>query len=381
MKTRWLKSALMVLALATTLAHAEAPKLQWYRGNTHTHTMNHGANASPDTVVRWYREHGYQFVVITDHEFVTDVAPLNTLFGAEGRFLVMPGQELTQILADPAQPDGKRHAHVNGIGMTRTVMPVGSAGDAILARGITMSESYLRNIAGVRSAGGLAQVNHPNLHWSVRPDDLAQIAGPFLLEIWNAFPSANNAGGTNEQGETSLSTEALWDVVLSRGQLAWGVASDDSHDYLHLDEFESERPGKAWIVVRAPELSPEALMDAMRSGEFYASNGVALDDYAVDPAGMALTIKRPINPRGKDNRRFTTRFVGKHGRVLAEVAGLKATYAFRGDEGYVRAVISDSNGFRALTQPVFLDARLLSSVQHRAVNRSDAAPGSRKTGR
>lgn len=377
MNIRWLWIASMLgVMLAGSSVHAAAPKLQWYRGNTHTHTMNHGANASPDTVVRWYREHGYHFVVITDHEFVTDVAPLNTLFGAKERFLVMPGQELTQILEDPTHPDGRRHAHVNGIGLTRAVMPVGSEAGATVARGISMSESYLRNIAAVRGVDGVVQVNHPNLHWSVRPDDLAKISGPFLLEIWNAFPSANNAGGMNEKGESALSTEALWDVLLSRGQSAWGVASDDSHDYLHLDDLQSERPGKAWIVVRAPELTPDAITDALRNGEFYASNGVTLEDYSADPTGVVLTINRPLNPRGKDNRRFITRFIGKNGRVLAEVGGLTAKYSFRGDEGYVRAAISDSNGYRALTQPVFLDSRLISNV-----NRSDAARGSRRTSR
>ncbi|MFC4308513.1 CehA/McbA family metallohydrolase [Steroidobacter flavus] len=369
MKIRWL-NAVATFALFSSLvpAHAQTPKLQWYRGNTHTHTLNQDGNASPDTVVRWYREHGYQFVVITDHEYVADVAPLNTLFGAEGRFLVLPGQEVTQVLADPTHPDGKRQAHVNGIGLPHTVMPIGSDEGVNIAKGITMSDTYTRNIGALRQAGALPQVNHPNLHWSVRPDDLAKIAGPFLLEVWNSFPIANNAGGTNEKGETSLSTEELWDVLLSRGQLAWAVASDDSHDYLHLDDFDSTRPGKAWIVVHAPELTPDALLEAMRNGEFYASNGISLEDYSADRLGVALSIKQPINPRGgKDNRRFTTRFIGKNGRVLAEVAGLKASYTFRGDEGYVRAAIVDSNGLRALTQPVFLDSRLLSSVGRRAV--------------
>ncbi len=29
--------------------------------------------------MRWYREHDYQFVVVTDHEYITDVAPLRRL--------------------------------------------------------------------------------------------------------------------------------------------------------------------------------------------------------------------------------------------------------------------------------------------------------------
>ncbi|MEJ1963680.1 MAG: hypothetical protein WDO56_19815 [Gammaproteobacteria bacterium] len=52
--------------------------------------------------------------------------------------------------------------------------------------------------------------------------------------------------------------------------------------------------------------------------------------------------------------RFVTRFIGKGGRVLAEVRGHQPHYLIRGDEGYVRADIVDSNGNRAWTQPVFV---------------------------
>ena len=44
---------------------------RWYKGNTHTHTLNSDGDSTPDDVVRWYREHGYQFLVLTDHNFLT----------------------------------------------------------------------------------------------------------------------------------------------------------------------------------------------------------------------------------------------------------------------------------------------------------------------
>jgi hypothetical protein len=56
--------------------------------------------------------------------------------------------------------------------------------------------------------------------------------------------------------------------------------------------------------------------------------------------------------------RYDTRFIGKDGRVLATVSGLRPSYRIKGDEGYVRASIIDSDGRRAWTQPVFLDHRL-----------------------
>lgn len=68
---------------------APTQTLRWYKGNTHTHTLNSDGDSTPDEVVRWYREHGYHFLVLTDHNFLTSVEGLNALHGADEKFLVM----------------------------------------------------------------------------------------------------------------------------------------------------------------------------------------------------------------------------------------------------------------------------------------------------
>ena len=50
-------------------------------------------------------------------------------------------------------------------------------------------------------------------------------------------------------------------------------------------------------------------------------------------------------------------FIGGSGRVLAEVADSSASYTFKGDEGYVRAKVLESNGQLAWTQPVVAGVR------------------------
>jgi hypothetical protein len=339
-------------------AHAEsvalARQLHWYRGNTHAHTLNSDGDAAPDAVVRWYREHDYQFVVITDHEFLTDVEPLNKILGADERFLVIRGQEVTQWSENPRQPA----AHVNAIDNTRVVFPVGERqcnGGGCGARApsnMPLSETYAKNIAAIVAAGGLAQVNHPNYMWSVRPEDLFAIPDRTLFEIWNGIPNINNLGGSDGAGNTSQSTEELWDQLLSRGQILWGVGSDDSHEYHDLDNAQSARPGQAWIVVRAAALKADAIVAALRAGDFYASNGVVLEDVKVDARSISITVK-PDSSEPARASRYLTRFIGRYGKVLAEVAGLKPSYLWQGGEGYVRATIIDSNGRRAWVQPVF----------------------------
>ena len=332
----------MLTAASTTDAQVAPGDLRWYKGNTHTHTLNSDGDSPPDVAVRWYRENGYQFVVMTDHEFLTDVAPLNALLGATGRFLVIRGQEVTQALPDSSHPDKRRQAHVNAINLSRVVLPQGGA---------SVAESYARNLAAIGAAGGLPQVNHPNYRWSVRLADMIGLPDSTIFELRNGHPGINYAGGTDAAGNVALSTEALWDSLLTRGKLLFGAGTDDSHFFTRPWDRSLPRPGQAWIFVRANELTADAIVRAMRRGDFYASTGVTLGDYRADGKRMTLTMQT----RGTgDDTRFRTEFIGRGGRVLATVHGLTARYDMRGDEGYVRARVTDSNGQQAWTQPVIL---------------------------
>src|SRR5262249_47041859 len=118
MKKRWaIVSALLTVALCPLPAALSAQSaLKWYRGNTHTHTLNSDGENTPDEVARWYRSNGYQFLVITDHEYLTDAAALNAIFARDEQFLMIPGQEVT------GRAQGKP-VHVNQIGARKLVMP------------------------------------------------------------------------------------------------------------------------------------------------------------------------------------------------------------------------------------------------------------------
>ena len=334
-------AAILVTAAATAGAQPAPGELRWFKGNTHTHTLNSDGDSPPDVVVRWSRENGYQFVVITDHEYLTDVAPLNALLGATSRFLVIRGQEVTQILPDSSHPDKRRQGHVNAINSTRVVMPQGGA---------SLAESYARNLAAITAAGGLPQVNHPNWRWSARLTDMLALPDSTIFEIRNGHPGINSLGGTDAAGNVALSTEALWDSLLTRGKVMFGAATDDSHFFTRPWDRSLPRPGQGWIFVRAAELTPEAIVRAMRTGDFYASTGVTLGDYRVEGSRITLAIAQ----RSGDDTRFRTEFIGRGGRVLAEAHGLTARYDIRGDEGYVRVRITDSNGWGAWTQPVMV---------------------------
>lgn len=331
---------------------------RWYRGNTHTHTWNSDGDAAPDEVVRWYRSNGYQFLVITDHEYITPTAPLQALLGTDKKFLLIPGQEISQGVTDDRFPAAYRPAHVTAIGIANAIMPIGSEGSEwsyiYAPKGTLVSSTYTRNIAAVRQAGGIAQINHPNFRWSISADDIPDLPDGTLFEVWNGHALAHNIGGVDASGRRTQSSEELWDVLLSRGRKVWAVGADDSHSFGRRESTDNP-PGQAWIMVRAEELSQNAILAAIRKGDFYASNGVTIDRIDFVESRLILKIKPYLFTGGgggnSDDTRFITKFIGPNGRILAEVPGMAPHHQLKPGDAWLRATVSDSRGNHAWVQP------------------------------
>lgn len=300
--------------------------LRWYKGNTHTHTLNSDGDSHPDDVAKWYRSHGYHFLVLTDHNVLTSVEALNALHGLDERFLVIRGEEVTDRFGDDL-------VHVNGLGVSRLVEP---------QHGASTLDVIQRNVDAIRAADGVPHINHPNFRWSITPDELAQVRNNKLFEIYNGHPQVNNLGGGDAPG-----MEAAWDAILSQGVRLYGLAVDDAHHFKRPEDPSAARPGQGWVYVRASALSPDSILAAMERGDFYSSTGVELADYVVTDSTMTVTI------RTTSWSRYRVQFIGRNGRLLQEADGSPATYRFRGDEGYVRARVIESNGLMAWTQPWF----------------------------
>src|SRR5262249_45242613 len=145
--------------------------------------------------------------------------------------------------------------------------------------------------------------------------------GPRFFEVWNTEPGMNNLGGGGKP-----STEQIWDAVLSSGRMMYGTAVDDSH---HFYEFIASRetgaalsnPGKAWIMVRASELSVKALLEAMNRGDFYASTGVTFESYEVTTKAIRIGLSDQTHDLGwslpgANPELYRTEFIGKGGQVL-----------------------------------------------------------------
>ena len=307
-----MKNIVAVFILAFGL---DADAAEWLRGNTHTHTLESDGDSTPADVAKWYAQHGYDFLVITDHDKVTRLE--------SKEIVLIPGEEVTDRLP-------KKPLHVNAIGITTAIKPQGGA---------TPVEVLQRNVDAVRKAGGIAQINHPNFGWAFGAEELMKIEGATLLEIASGHPFVNMQGPPP--------VEAMWDALLTKGKRIWAVAVDDSHHLKRPWDTDMAPPGKAWIVVRAEKREAAAILDAIRRGDFYGSTGVELEEYAADAKSIRVVVKE------KNLARYVIQFIGGNGRLLQETRGTSATFAIDGKEPYVRAKVVDSNGRIAFCQPVF----------------------------
>jgi hypothetical protein len=320
---------LRIAVIACLMAAFEPAQAQakWYKGNTHTHTLNSDGDTAPDEVARWYREHGYHFLFLTDHNFLTSVDGLNALMGADERFLIIPGEEVTDRFNGVP-------IHINGLAVTRLVPPQG---------GTSVSDVIQRDVNAIRAASGLPHLNHPNFGWAVTAADIKRVQNDKLFEIFNGHPLVNNDGGGDRPG-----LEEMWDDILSSGKLLYGLATDDAHHFKRPWDPTASSPGKGWIYVRAARLGAREIIDALDRGDFYASTGVELTDISFANGRMSVAVK------AEQSSKYRIRFIGKDGKVLKEVPGPAGDYQVTGGEGYVRAVIFESNGKRAWGQPVFV---------------------------
>jgi hypothetical protein len=298
---------------------------RWFKGNTHTHTLNSDGDSTPDEVVRWYREHGYNFLVLTDHNYLTAVDGLNAVHGAADKFIVVRGEEVTSTASSKA-------VHVNGLNVDALVKQSTSPSVVVATQ---------ENVDGIRRANGIPHINHPNFTWAMTPDDLMQVQRTRLFEIFNGHPQVNNEGGGGVPG-----LEEIWDRLLSSGRLMYGVAVDDAHHFKRPGDPLASGPGRGWIYVRAEQLESRALVEAMERGDFYASTGVELASYEPTTTGITLTVKATTYSK------YRVQFIGRTGKVLLEQTTPAASYTFKGDEGYVRARVLESNGYAAWMQPV-----------------------------
>lgn len=350
---RWLTRFLIVLVFGGAVDASDDPR--WWKGNLHTHTLWSDGDEFPEVVAEWYKDRGYHFLALSDHNVLSQgdrwmpvvgvrerakgepwrgesftprdavagylerfghhwvETRLNPTNGQEqvrlkpldeyrtrveeaGRFLLIQAEEIT------TNATNGRAIHIGAVNIHEWIATQPGANvQEVMSRTLrVVADSAARAKRQV-----LIHVNHPNYKWGVTAEDLAAVVDEDFFEIWNGVDGDNDPGDALHP-----STDEIWDIantlrlaVFNAAPLR-ALATDDSHHYQ--GNKVRAKPGRAWVMVRSRFLTPEHLIRAMRAGDFYASTGVELDDVRFDAAEKTLSVR--IRP--KDDETFVTRFIG-----------------------------------------------------------------------
>jgi hypothetical protein len=285
---------------------------RWLRGNTHAHSAeSDGAESLPDRFAR-YRDAGYDFLVMTDHGVVSDV----TAFSESG-FLAISGTEL-----HPENPFGGDSYHIVAVNVTDP---------------IPFDDRHPQDVLdAVAAHGGISIMAHPS--WSgFTLADFRDLTGYCALEVYNETCWLQNGKGQSEN---------TWDDHLDRLGPVWGIAADDVH---HLDADAC----KAWIMLRAPSLTTPDILEALRSGAFFSTQGPEFLDIRVETdAGRTSILVQSSPVRSivfKGRARWGAHLTGQNGQLIQS-----ARYDCHGKEKYVRIELTDQQGRKAWSNPFFL---------------------------
>lgn len=321
------------------------PPVPWLKGSTHVHAQPSRDSTTPvPAVIAWYEQHGYDFIVLTDHNRITEIDG-NTygetwVRARDTGLIVLAGIELTfnPDKCLPQDVDMKCRIHVNGLGVTERVPGKLDWADRQTDQRLLQ---YTKGLDTITALGGLAQLNHPQWQWGMQPDLLIELGkrGFTLIEIANRQFDNWNAGDA-----THPSMETLWDAALTAGVDLWGVASDDAHDY-QADGGGQYPAGGGWVMVRARR-DPDAIKAALAAGQFYASTGVTLS--RADVVGAELIVEVDASDPGDHAIAFIS-----DGKLIDAVTARAARIEIPAGH-YVRAVVrrlDDPTGAMAWTQP------------------------------
>ncbi len=304
----------------------------WLRGNFHTHTtVSDGGHTLEDTADHYFRFcrykaspwMQYRFLAITDHTTSGKKEMYRPIEGTDpdsGRCILIEGRE-----------DSYGH-HILGIGCRMTFQEDIIQKDS---EDYTL-EDYQRVIDEIVKDGGIAILAHP--HWRFSDyfsGDMAQ-----RLENYTAIEIIN---GDLFTGPGHLATD-VWDAALTAGKRVWCTGNDDFHSIRDMHN--------AWNMVQVKEETKEGILDALRHGSLYASNGAVFERLYADGDWIVAECHHDSI---FDLPEKTFRFIGQGGRLyqLQTGKGKTAAYKYQGDEQYIRVEMCLSWGMAAFSQPFF----------------------------
>ena len=229
---------------------------RFWRGNIHTHSTQSDGALDSVTVIDAYKKAGYDFLMLSEHFIQHYNWPINDTRSFRGNdFTTLIGVEL--------------HAPETQVGELWHILAAGLPLDfAPCGKDETGPELARR----AREAGAFIGIAHPA--WSqLTLEDGLSIDAAHAVEIYN-----HGCAYENDRGDGWY----LYDQLLNEGKKLSAFATDDAH-FKSFDYF------GGWVNVKAQSLDPDALLAALKNGDYYASQGPEIHDIVVEGKEITIT--------------------------------------------------------------------------------------------
>lgn len=291
------------------------------KGGLHCHTTRSDGDLTPEEVIRYHKEHGYDFLALTDHRIYN-----YTNFAPDEGVTIIPGMEFDNTFENNSR--GRRTFHTVCLGPDDASN--GYRQDERFSSGTAQDQDvYQRYLDRIHEKNNITIYCHPD--WSCTPARyFERMRGNFAMELWNSGDVIDN--------EMDVDNGVLWDELLGQGQKIFGVAVDDGHSINHHCH--------GWVMVNA-ENNVKAILRALSAGDFYASCGPVIRDFYVED-DVAHVVTEPCCRIRFQSSGHPTRMSLGDGLTEASLSLKGKNYA------YIRASVMDSQGRRAWTNPIFL---------------------------
>lgn len=318
---------------------------QWYKGNIHCHTTDSDGFLKASDVVQLYKEKGYDFLAISDHDIYSDY---RKEFDCE-EFIILPAIEASAVLYENEKKNRSGRIsihHIHGILGNREMQENAKKGIFSHLQKYPAKE-YCGSWDGAEVAqklqddlkahGCITIYNHPV--WSrVREEEFIYTEGLTALEIYNY--------GTVNESAAGFDT-LHWDVMLRNGTCVFATASDDNHN----DGIVEDCFG-GYIMVKADRLEHEPVINSIMAGNYYSSTGPSIYDWGVKDN----TVYVECSPVTRVNF-IAGNYINAGGVVLSKDEKdnvTQAEFSLVGNEEYVRIECIDIYGKTAWSNPIFL---------------------------
>ncbi len=303
----------------------------FYKANLHTHTVISDGEKTPEQIKADYMAHGYSVVAFTDHRQYRDHSALS-----DQNFLAINAYEAD---INDWEPDHNydRTYHIN----LYAEDPSRVKPEDILLPERRYGDIHAINafVAEMSRRGFLACYNHP--YWSLQTcRDYEGLRGFFAMEIYNHGCEIDGLYGYNPQS---------YDEMLRTGNRLFCVMTDDNHNAWPDGHPLSDSYG-GFTMIKAPELSYPAVMNALRKGHFYSSMGPRIEALWLE--GKTVHIRcSPVQKIYLKNAGRNCQYrVAGPGESVCEAA-----FPLKGNETYFRVDCQDEMGRHACSNAYFLD--------------------------